>query len=114
MLRSTKRWRAVLLTLAALAGLVGSGWLYYRWEYPYGWSHSCDKQLMFALHQYAEDHGGAYSAGEVKPETSLRLLYPQDAKEKVFQGKNVPIDMGKGTLERVKRLRPDNLVVHFR
>ncbi len=85
-----KRWRVVLVILIVLGGVVGGGWLYYRSAFPYGWSHSCDKQLMFALHQYAEDHGGAYPAGEATPEASLSLLYPKYANANVLQGKTVP------------------------
>jgi hypothetical protein len=113
MLRGTKRWRVVLLIVAVLAGVVGSGWLYYRWQYPYGWSHSCDKQLMFALHQYAEEHGGAYPAGEATPEASLSLLYPTYANENVLQGKTVSLDVVKGILERGDRLGPDTCGWHY-
>ncbi len=56
--------RTTPLLLAGTGLLIGGGWAYYAWKFPYGWSHSCDKQLMFALHQYAEEHGGAYPAGE--------------------------------------------------
>src|SRR5262249_58679128 len=98
MLRSTKRWRAVLLTLAALAGLVGSGWLYYRWEYPYGWSHSCDKQLMFALHQYAEDHGGSYPSRGPTPQVSFNPVYPTYAYGNLLLVKNAPLHVVKKIL----------------
>src|SRR5690348_2983687 len=102
-----KHSRGVLVILAVLTGVVGSGWLYYRWIYPYGWSHSCDKQLMIALHRYAEDHGGAYPAGEATPEASLSLLYPAYANEYVLQGKTVPLKAVKAVLERGERLGPD-------
>src|SRR4051812_3359417 len=82
-----KRWRVVLFILIVLGGAAGGGWLYYRWTFPYGWSHSCDTQLMFALHQYAEEHDGAYPAGEATSEASLSLLYPKYANEYVLQGK---------------------------
>jgi hypothetical protein len=108
-----KPWRAVLFLLALLLGLAGGGWLYYRWAYPYGWSHSCDKQLMFALHQYAEDHGGAYPAGEATPEASLSLLYPRYADEYVLQGKTVPLDLVRAALERGDRLGPDTCGWHY-
>jgi hypothetical protein len=113
MLRATKRWRGVLLILAALAGVVGSGWLYYRWKYPYGVSHSCDLQLMFALNQYAEEHGGAYPAGEATPEASLSLLFPKYANEYVLQGKTVPLKMVKAILERGDHLGPDTCGWHY-
>lgn len=110
-----KRWRVILVILTVLiaVGLVGGGWLHYRSTFPYGWSHSCDKQLMFALHQYAEDHAGAYPAGEATPEASLSLLYPKYANEYVLQGKTVPIDVVKVILEGGDHLSPDTCGWHY-
>jgi hypothetical protein len=108
----TKRlWLWLLLAVPAV--LAGSGWAYYRWHYPYGWSHSCDKCLMFALHQYAESHGGAYPSGEATPEASLSLLYPEYANEAVLQGKTVPLDLVKVILERGEKLGPDTCGWHY-
>jgi hypothetical protein len=106
-----KPWIVVLCIFTLL--LAGGGWLYYRWVYPYGWSHSCDKGLMFALHQYAEDHGGAYPTGKATPEASLSLLYPKYANEYLLQGKTVPIDLVKATLERQGWLGPDTCGWHY-
>ncbi len=109
-----RRRRFVLFTITVLGGMVvGGGWLYYLWTFPYGWSHSCDKQLVVALHQYAEDHGGAYPAGEATREASLSLLYPKYANEYVLQGKTVPLDLVKVTLERGDRLGPDTCGWHY-
>jgi hypothetical protein len=108
-----KRRRVVLFILTVLVGAAGCGWLYYRWSFPYGWSHSCDKQLMFALHQYAKDHGGDYPGGEATPEASLSLLYPNYADEYILQGKTVPLDVVKVTLERGDRLGPDTCGWHY-
>jgi hypothetical protein len=101
------------LTLLVLALLAGGGWLAYRWNYPYGWSHSCDKQLMFALQQYADDHAGVYPSGEETPEASLSLLYPKYANHAVLQGKTVPLDTVKAILERGERLGPDTCGWHY-
>ena len=109
----TKRWRPWLLLLGVLGALAGSGWGYYRWHYPYGRSHSCDKQLMLALHQYAEFFGGAYPSGEATPEASLSLLYPALADEYVLQGKTVPIERVKASLEQGERLGPDTCGWHY-
>jgi hypothetical protein len=68
---------------------------------------------MFALHQYAEEHGGAYPAGEATPEASLSLLYPTYANENVLQGKTVSLDVVKGILERGDRLGPDTCGWHY-
>src|SRR5216683_121100 len=110
---TTKRCRVALLFLAVLGVLISGGWLYHRWKYPYGWSHSCDKGLMFSLHQYAEDHGGAYPAGEATPEASLSLLYPKYADASLLQGKTVPLELVEAILERGDHLGPDTCGWHY-
>lgn len=110
---SWKRRRTIMLLLTGVCLLTAGGLLYHRWLFPYGYSHSCDKQLMFALHQYAEDHGGAFPAGEGTPEASLSLLYPEYANEYVLQGKTVPLDLVKATLGRGERLGPDTCGWHY-
>lgn len=105
--------RLIVLFLLIVLILAGSGWLFYRWTFPYGWSHSCDKILMFALDQYAEDHGGEYPAGEATPEASLSLLYPKYANEYALQGKTVPLDLVKAILEKGERLGPDSCGWHY-
>ncbi len=104
-------WFVAVLVL--VVGAVGGGWLWYRWKYPFGWSHSCDKQLMFALDAYAGDHGGVYPAGEETPEASLSLLYPKYANGYVLQGKTVPLEVVRATLERGERLGPDTCGWHY-
>ena len=68
---------------------------------------------MFALHQYAEEHGGAYPTGEATPEASLSLLYPAYANEYVLQGKTVPLDRVKAALESGGRLTPETCGWHY-
>jgi len=109
----TKRLRPWLIALTVLGALACGGWGYYRWCFPYGWSHSCDKQLMFALRLYAEAHNGAYPAGRETPEASLSLLYPTYANAAVLQGKTVPLHEVKAILERGERLGPDTCGWHY-
>jgi hypothetical protein len=99
---SGKLAAALALTLGVLA------YGYYRYRYPYGWSHCCDKCLMLALHQYAEDHGGAYPAGGATPEASLSLLYPTYADAELLRGKTVPVELVKERLQRGERLTPES------
>jgi len=109
----TKRRRVALVVLAVMVTIAfGGGW-YYKSLFPYGWSYSCDKQLMFALVQYAEDNTGAYPAGEATPEASLSLLYPKYANEYVLQGKTVPLEVVKTILERGNRLGPESCGWHY-
>jgi hypothetical protein len=100
-------------TLALVAVVVVVGYGYYRYRYPYGWSHCCDKQLMFALHEYAEDHGGMYPSGEATPEASLSLLYPKYANAELLRGKTIPVEVVAAILERGERLTPETCGWHY-
>jgi hypothetical protein len=64
-----RRWRKRLVVVAAVTVvLAATGFAYHRHHYPYGWSHCCDKQLMFALCRYADRHDGWFPKGEESPE----------------------------------------------
>ena len=108
-----KRWflRIAVVLLVGVPGLLGYGC--YRYVFPYGSSHCCDKCLMFALQQYAEDHGGAYPAGEASPEASLSLLYPEYVDAEMLRGKTVPLKLVKERLERGERLTPETCGWHY-
>ena len=60
-----------VVVVALLYGGVRGLHCYY---YPFGAEHRCDKQLWFALREYAEQHGGKFPSGEATPEASLSLL----------------------------------------
>lgn len=113
MARIPRFWKAILAVLVVLGAVFFGGRHYYRWKFPYGWSHCCDKQLMMALDQYAEDHGGAYPAGEATPEASLSLLYPKYADANLLRSKTVPLEVVQAILERGERLGPDTCGWHY-
>ena len=96
----------VLGTIAALA----SGWAaYHKWKYPYSWSHCCIKRMMFALEQYAEEHGGRYPAGESSPEASLSLLCrSNDVDAYTIRGMTVPESAVRPILQGGGLLGPDS------
>jgi hypothetical protein len=108
-----RRRVALFIALLIPSVLAGGGWLCYRWTFPYGWSHCCDKQLMLALRFYADEHGGAYPTGEATPEASLSLLYPKYTGEYLLQGKMVPVDAVRQILESGNRLGPDTCGWHY-
>jgi hypothetical protein len=84
-----RRVAFVLIFLAGGAALAGWGW--YRYTFPYGWSHACSKALGMTLHLYAEDHYGWLPNGQSTPEASLGLLAKHDVTTAYFLGgKNVP------------------------
>jgi hypothetical protein len=76
---SFRHYRKTLITLVVLAGLFGGLYLARRawidYQYPFGPSHCCDKQLMLGLRMYADNNGGAFPTGEVSPEASISLIH---------------------------------------
>jgi hypothetical protein len=107
-------WTKRVGIAATLLGVVAVlGYCYYRYRFPYGWSHCCDKCLMFALHEYAEDHGGTFPAGQPTAEASLSLLYPKYADAEILCGKTVPVDTVRAILERGDRLTPETCGWHY-
>ena len=116
--RHSFRWLFVLtFVVVGVAILVGSfrclcGY-YFSWKYPYGWSHCCDKAMLMALLQYAEEHGGRYPSGEATPEASLSLLYPKYIDASTLRGKTVPLDTVENILGEGKRLGPHTCGWHY-
>lgn len=98
-----------LLVAVSLVLVVGL-YAWYRWNFPYGWSHCCDKQLYFALREYAETHGGAFPAGESTPEASLGLTYGNLSFDCAYLlcGKALSEASVKEILDQGERLGPDS------
>ena len=111
-----RRTIAVVVVVAALF-ILGYGW--WRYHFPYGYSHCCDLGLSGALHEYAIGHGGAFPAGEATPEASLSLLYREKidggplADANLLRGKTVPESVVKEILERGELLTPDTCGWHY-
>src|SRR5262249_19703593 len=99
-----RRLAKYLVGTAPLAVVVLLGWACYQryraWKYPYGESHCCDKVMMLALAEYADEHGGAYPAGKATPEASLCLLYPKYSSAYILGGKTVPQGVADAILKR--------------
>lgn len=97
------RWLAISVLVFGLL----IAYARYRWtqNYPYGWSHCCDKQLILSLMNYAETHGGRYPAGEATPEASLSLLYP-DVNSNVLRGRIIPEQKVEAILSAGGKLTP--------
>jgi len=115
--KKSLRWIAIGLAIAAatLLSIIGVGYAYLRYEYPYGWSHCCDLGLYFSLRQYAEAHGGNFPAGQATPEASLSLLYGAipNVNADLLRGKSAPEAMAKEILERGGRLTPETCGWHY-
>jgi hypothetical protein len=110
-----RRWRVRIGFLAVgLLLVVALGIGCYRRQYPYGWSHCCDKQLAFALLDYADRHDGWFPRGEASPEASLSLLYREDpGLAYLLRGKTVPEDVVRERLERGQLLSPETCGWHY-
>jgi hypothetical protein len=104
-----------MIIIVVVAVLLGVGYAWFRYQYPYGFSHCCLKGLGAGLREYAEKHNGRFPEGEKSPEASLSLLYadgpwgPPD----VLRGKTVPLDLAKNRLERGELLSPDTCGWHY-
>lgn len=101
--------RKTVITLAVIAILVGTlysllSW-YYRSLYPMGMYHRCDKQLYFALMEYAQEHGGEFPSGQATPEASLSLIGAKCAY--LLRRRDVPEEDVQQILENGDLLSPE-------
>ncbi|HUR53819.1 MAG TPA: hypothetical protein VMZ71_06790 [Gemmataceae bacterium] len=113
MRRSRKRIAAAVAVVAVFAA---SAFAYHRHRYPYGWSHCCDKQLAFALLDYADRHGGWFPKGEASPEASLSLLHrtdPVSGNANLLRGKTVPEAAVRARLAAGELLTPESCGWHY-
>ncbi len=110
------RWLLLLSislgTIVCLAGVLVSYW---RYQYPFGWSHCCDKQLYSVLHDYARTHKGFFPAGEATPEASLSLLAQAEEFDVAYllRGKTVPESVVTEILDRGDLLGPETCGWHY-
>ena len=116
-LRRILRWSAiVLIVLAALfGGLYGAAYCWYRYTFPYGWSHCCLKGLGLSLLTYAERHDGHFPSGGGCPEASLSLLYREhyDIDGYILCGKTKSAEVANKILKRGELLGPDTCDWHY-
>jgi hypothetical protein len=111
------RWaKRGVVAAAVVALLAAAGFAYHRHHYPFGWSHCCDKQLMFALQGYAERHRGWFPKGEATPEASLSLLHrdaPESVNANLLRGKIVPESSVRVRLDSGQLLTPETCGWHY-
>jgi hypothetical protein len=102
------------LAVVTLLAMAGGAYAYYRYSFPYGWSHCCDKQLDLALYEYAERHEGWYARGEATPEASLSLLFRENPYlANVLRGKTVPEAAVLERLQSGQLLTPETCGWHY-
>jgi hypothetical protein len=110
-----RRWiKRAAIAASVIVALTALGFAYYYYRYPYGWSHCCDKNLAFALVQYADEHNGWFPKGEATPEASLSLLYRQEPTlANSLRGKTVSESVVRGRLEAGELLTPQTCGWHY-
>lgn len=111
------RWVKRIVITTTIVAVLGVGWyVYHRHNYPYGWSHCCDKQLHNSLTYYAEKHGGWFPRGEATPEASLSLMYrdnPEYTPPNLLRGKTIPLEVVRARLEAGELLTPETCGWHY-
>jgi hypothetical protein len=106
---SLRRYLGLIISVAVVAGLVGAGYAKYRYIYPFGHNHCCDKQLHFALHDFADNNDGNFPAGEASPEASLSLVQSTSELSYAYLlcGKTGSQSVAQEILDQGKLLGPD-------
>lgn len=110
------RKRSIILIscLGTAAALALGAWAYLKWKFPYGRSHCCIVQMMFALELYAEEHGGRYPAGESSAEASLSLLYRSGLIDAyILRGMTIPEKKTRSVLQAGRLLSPESCGWHY-
>jgi hypothetical protein len=111
MRRHTKK---LIIVIGVILSLVGGGYAWHRYYFPYGQSHCCDLILWFELRHYAEEHKGWFPKGESSPESSLSLLFREGyVNAYLLRGKTVPLEVVQPILARGDLLTPDTCGWHY-
>jgi hypothetical protein len=110
-----KRRTAILIVLGILVAAAAGGTAFYRWKFPYGYSHCCSVQISLALLTYANDHAGRFPDGESSPEASLSLLYRLHylPEPDFLRGMTVPADTVSRILKNGGLLGPETCGWHY-
>jgi hypothetical protein len=111
--RRKRKWRIPIgILLALILPALAISW--FQRHYPYGMSHSCETQLMFALQNYANANQGWFPRGEATPEASLSLLYQAGlASPEMLHGKSVRLREVRERLAAGLLLTPETCGWHY-
>ncbi len=96
---------AVVLVVVLFGSAYGLSRSLRHYYYPFGCYHRCDKQLWFALQEYAQQHGGKFPYGQASPEASLSLLGPKYGY--LLRRRDVPLDVVQQMLDSGELLGPE-------
>jgi hypothetical protein len=110
-----KALRCSVIGLIVIAALIGAGYGWYCYDFPYGAKHACLKGLGLSLLIYAQQHDGHFPTGGGCPEASLSLLYREhyDMDAYILSGKTKSAEAADEILERGELLGPDTCDWHY-
>lgn len=109
-----KRYHIIVIAIGVVAVLAIAGGIYHKSMYPYGWSHCCISNMMFALEQYAAEHADHYPTGESSPEASLSLLCRSNYLDAyTIRGMIVPENTARKIIESGRLLGSDSCGWHY-
>lgn len=105
---------AIAFLLLGGAAVVGRQW-WLAYQYPFGWSHSCDKGLFILLLEYADAHDGAFPLGGTTPEASLSLVAAgkDPSYFDLLRGKSIPAAVVIEQLRVAGELTPETCGWHY-
>jgi len=108
-------WLKKLLLAAAAVVMAGTSlWGYWRYTYPYGYSHSCSKSLGTSLRMYADDNFGWLPHGQATAEASLStLMKSDDTVRNLLRGKHIQQKVVDQALRRDGVLGPESCGWHY-
>jgi len=115
--REPRKKRIAVIGLLLLL-LVGVPWGCWKRQFPFGYSHCCDKGLHGLLWNYAEAHNGEFPKGEATPEASLTLLQRYFTNDDIdfaelLRGKSVPKSVTADVISRNELLGPESCGWHY-
>ena len=107
--------RGFIIAFTLVAALIASAYGYYRYKFPYGWTHCCDMQLHLALHNYAVLHNRRFPSGQSTPEACLSLLHrePDPVSAGLLCGKNVAPEIAERVFAEGQLLGPETCGWHY-
>jgi len=108
---------ALFVTMTLVFICVIAGYLYFRYNYPHGYTRAWRTHLYANLDRYAMHHDGRFPSGGTTPERSLTLLYYWSDKNRgileVLSGPSVPLQRAEESIARTGWLDSESCGWHY-
>ena len=102
-----RRRKTILVVAFMIPVLAVSVYGWYRYKFPYGYSHCCTAVLATSLYAYALEHDGDFPFSDGGEAESLALLIPENVPVEIMCGKTVDPDEAKAYYNRHGSLTSD-------